>query len=297
MAGTPSGTLFEGGHFTLAARAGVGEPVSLPDGGAACALTTDTTRCCFATAVDAALAARARGERAGIGLMVGDLALTSRHPGGAWAVPPSYRAVLADAGLAEADVVVWGEAYARNQGKRRLLDAARTRDPHESYARQGWALFVGGDGATHLVSDASLEWGDDTRGAVLARGATPLCPLVFAGLKRAVFQAGWSAHVAVYSLADDPWIDVKLRAGAFAVAQLRGGRVGGQQDWLIGAAAAPRVRCWVAEELVAPGERGWDAFIAEVAHAHPGLVPLEDTWRASPTPPCGATSATSRCSG
>ncbi|MFZ5477576.1 MAG: hypothetical protein ACOZNI_12440 [Myxococcota bacterium] len=297
MAGTPAGTMFEGGHFTLAARAGVGEPVPTPDAGAACALTTDTTRRCFAIAVDAARAARARGERAGIGLMVGDLALASRPRGGAWAIPPSYRAVLADAGLAETDVVVWGEAYARNQGKRRLLDAARALDPRETYTRQGWALFAGGDGAVHLASDASIEWGDDARGAVLARGATPLCPLVFAGLKRAVFQAGWAAHVAVYALADDPWIDVKLRAGAVAVAQLRGGRVGMQEDWLIAADAAPRARRWAADELVAPGERAWDAFVAEVAHAHPGLTPLEDTWRASPTPPCGATSATSRCSG
>lgn len=301
-------TLVEGGHFTLVALrpdGGDGEPLAVPGGGSWWAGTTETTRLCLARAVEEARRVRELGRPARVGLMVGDLALPAgcRPAGGAWALPESYRAIVAAGGLAAEDVIVWGEAYARNQGKRRLLDEARRRhpDPRATYAAWGWALLHDTEGI-RLASDASLDWEGDVRAAVLTRGRSPLCPLVFAGLKRAIFQAGFARHVAIYARADDPWIDVKLRAAAAVVAQLRRGAVGEQIDWILSTAdSSPSVATWSAPDLVAAGERDWHEFLAEVREHHPGLSDpseLENPCPLTVTPsPCGAPKTTSLCSG
>jgi hypothetical protein len=271
--------LVEGGHYALARGSG-GEVIDVPGVGAASALTTDTTRETFARAADLVRTLRARGVGAELGLMVGDLALPSgaRPAGGVWALPPSYRALLGDLPAPR----VWGEAYARNQGKRRLLDEADP-DAEATYTAQGWALLRDGEHLL-LASDASLEWEGDVRAAVLGRGRSPLCPLVFAGLKRAIFQAGFQSHVAVYAAADDAWIDAKLRAAAAAFAQLYRGVSGPQVD-LIRYDGDPRVRRWDPAELRAPGELAWAEFLAEVRRHHPGAHPLEA--------PCPTTSSPS----
>lgn len=299
--------LVEGGHFTLAARpadVGGGEPVDVPGAGRWWAGTTETTRLCLALAIEEARRLRATGSTARIGLMVGDLALPAggRPAGGAWALPPSYRAMLADAGLDPGEVLVWGEAYARNQGKRRLLDEARHRHPdgRKTYAAWGWALLHDPSGI-HLASDASLDWDGDVRAAILTRGISPLCPLVFAGLKRAIFQAGYARHVAIYARADDPWIDVKLRSAAAAVAQLRLGAVGEQVDRIVlSPGSVPAEIAWGPGDLVAAGERDWSDFLAEVREHHPGASELETpcpTTAPSSRPACGATKTTFPCSG
>jgi hypothetical protein len=296
--------LVEGGHFTLAARAtGAGEPVDVPGLGRWWAGTTETTRLCLALAAAEVRGLRASGRDARLGLMVGDLALPAgRRPvGGAWALPESYRAILPEHGLAAGEIVVWGEAYCRNHGKR-LLDEARHRHAigRASYAAWGWALLHDA-GGIHLASDASLDWDGDLRAAVLTRGISPLCPLVFAGLKRVIFQAGYTRHVAIYARADDPWIDVKLRSAAAAVAQLRLGVVGEQVDRiLLSPGSTPAETCWIPSDLVAAGERDWPDFLAGVRTHLPGATELESpcpTTAPSSPLPCGATRARSPCSG
>lgn len=295
----PGPVLVEAGHYTLARTPGP-EAVLIPGFGSAAALTSPSTRATFSRALGLVQALRDAGTRADLGLMVGDLVLPAgaRPAGGAWALPPSYRALLSEAGIPADEVQVWGEAYARNQGKRRLLDEAET-NAEATYARGGWALLADGD-ARLLASDASLDWEGDVRAAVLARGPVPLCPLVFAGLKRALFQAGYQAHVAIYALADDPWIDVKLRAAAAAFSQLTRGPVGPQVDLLLrDSSAAARPRVWNPDELREPGERPWPAFLAELRHYHPGVHPLESPCPTPPppsAPPCPPGTASSRCS-
>ena len=273
--------LVEGGHYSIGATPSAdGELLELPDGRRCTAMTTESTQACFATAAREALRLRAHGTPARIGLLVGDLALPgeSRPSAGSWALPPSYRTILAEAGLTPEDVSIYGEAYARNQGKRRLLDEvlARSEPPEETYRREGWALFHGDRDEICIASDASLDWEGDVRVAMLARGPTPLCPLIFAGLRRAVFQAGFGIHWAVYAIADDHLIDRKLRAAAAAVAQLRGGRVGAQKDTLfLASQAQPALqRTWELDELVAPGERPWSTFVECVRAHHPQFHPF-----------------------
>jgi len=276
--------------------------IDVPGMGRWWAETSETTRRCVAAAAEEVQSLRAVGTVARLGLMVGDLALPAgkRASGAAWGLPATYQAVLREHDLSAADVVIWGEAACRNLGRRRLLDAARHRyaSGRASYATWGWALLRAGDGI-RLVSDASLDWDGDVRAAVLTRGPAALCPLVFAGLKEAIFRAGFSRHVAIYARADDPWIDVKLRAAAAAVAQLRLGDVGEQVDRiLVGTGLAAST--WSAADLVAPGERAWADFLAEVREHSPGASELEN-----PCPPmapssqtaCGATKTTSPCSG
>lgn len=283
-----SAILIEGGHYTIAPMRGgtlaepsvEGEVLSTPAGVACEAKTTPSTRACFAAAVEATLQLRARGFGAELGLLVGDLALPpgARPMGGTWALPASYRAILASAALAPDCVRVYGEAYARNQGKRRLLDEelARLRPAVDTYGSQGWALFRGEREEICLASDASLDWEGDVRVAMLARGPAPLCPLVFAGLKRAIFRAGFRAHVAYYAVADDALIDRKLRAAAAAAAQLTGGRVGLQASRLfLASLEAPAVAIsWTATELTTPGELPFPQFVEAVRAHHPGAEPL-----------------------
>lgn len=240
--------LVEGGHFSLARD---GTP-----------LLSETTTGTFRAAAIEVAALRRAGCDAAVGLMVGDLALPGTRPaGGPGAVPPEYREVLAEVGLTLADLRVWTESYARNQGKRRLLDEARLRhDPAGSYVAEGWALFVSAGGELQLVSDASLGWDGDVHAAVVARGGHPLCPLVFAGLKRAIFQAGFGTHVSHYALADDHWIDVKLRAGAAAVAQLRHGRAGAQVDRIHGPGPVPRIATGMPPSSSVPARRPGSGF-------------------------------------
>ena len=281
--------LVEGGHYTLGRG---GAPV-----------LSETTIWTFARAAAEVAELRRADRAATVGLMVGDLALPSgrRPAGGDWAVPDAYRPALDAAGLTLADVQVWTESYARNQGKRRLLDAARRdHDPRQTYAAEGWAFFVTSSGELNVVSDASLAWDGDLHGAVVTRGVSPLCPLVFAGLKRAVFQAGFPVHVAHYALADDAWIDEKLRAAAAVAAQLRRGNVGMQIDRLYRVGPDPHDRTWDPRELVAPGEEPWEAFLASVRSVRPDLSPLdrmETIWKPKPDPECTLPSGTSRCSG
>lgn len=176
-------------------------------------------------------------------------------------------------------MIVLGEAYCRNQGKRRVLDEARVRaaDPVRTYREGGWALLADA-GGLRLVSDASLDWDADVRSVTLTRGAAPLCPLVFAGLKRWLFQRGYTEHVAVYALADDAWIDGKLRGGATALAQLWPGPVGAQVHRLLWADAFVDERIDRAD-VVAPGERTWDEFFEAARRLHPGLCRIEEaTW-------------------
>ncbi len=304
--------MVEGGHYTLgpvAEREGGGERdgvevVDVPTVGSWCARTSETTQLCFALAAAEVHRLRAAGRAADVGVMVGDLAIPAgtRQPGGAWALPPSYLAILRDNELSPDDVVVWGEAYARNQGKRRLLDEARARHPSAAatYAAFGWALLHDAEGI-RLASDASLEWDGDVRTATLTRGAAPLCPLVFAGLKRAIFNSGYARHIAIYARADDAWIDAKLRAAAVTVAQLRPGGAGEQIDWIVLTPGnAPAENTWCPADLVAPGERAWSEFLAAVAHHHPGTSELETpcpTATNSPPSTCGVTKTTSLCSG
>jgi hypothetical protein len=293
-------TLFEGGHFTLAVEAAGGERVTLPDGSPWWAATTDTTRACFADAVD-----EARRSDGDVGLLVGDLRVPSgrRPAGGDWAIPASYRRILKAAGLGLDRVRVWGEAYARNQGKRRLLDPALDRgvDPRETYAAHGWALMSHDDGGVRLVSDASLDWDGELRAAVLTRGVAPLCPLVFAGLRRAVRQAGYARHVAIYALADDAYIDVKLTAGVVAAAQLGGALP--TQILRLDYAGTAIERGFEAAELVGPGALAWDRFLDEIRRVMPGLRPLdteERAWRRLQKGPANASctpTPDSRCSG
>lgn len=297
---TPPPVLVEGGHYTLC-PAGDGERVDVPGFGTWVANATDTTRRCFALACDEVRALRTAGARASVGLMIGDLALPPerRPPAGSWALPPSYSGLLADHGLAVDDVRIWGEAYARNQGKRRLLDAARGlgRPGRETYLSSGWALFYD-EGVTRLASDAALDWDGELRSAALARGTAPLCPLVFAGSKRAIFQAGFGTHVAIYAYADDAYIDVKLRAGAAAVAQLWRHPVGAQIDRLV-VGATVTTSAWPRDELVAPGESDWPAFLAAVRSIHRHAIPLEEACPtpAAPPPSCPPGKTNSHCSG
>lgn len=299
--------MVEAGHYTLHSRGSEAdtEAVDVPGAGAWRAATSDTTRASFARAADEVVRLRACGEAARLGMMVGDLALAggARPAGAAWALPQSYRAILSSRGLSDADVNVWGEAACRNLGRRRLLDAARHRHASAplSYAAWGWALLWDADGI-RLASDASLEWDGDVRAAVLTRGVAALCPLVFAGLKEAIFRAGYRRHVAIYARADDPWIDVKLRAAAAAVAQLRLGNVGDQVDRiLVGTGWTDAT--WSPADLVAPGELEWPDFLAEVRAHHPGASELETPCPSNPPLPnrpfsaCGATKTTSLCSG
>ncbi|MES2642473.1 MAG: hypothetical protein V4850_23520 [Myxococcota bacterium] len=234
--------LVEGGHYSLGRD---GAPV-----------LSETTIRTLAGAAAEVVAIRRSGGSATLGLLVGDLALPagSRPPAGEWAVPHPYREVLLGAGLDLTDLRVWTESYARNQGKRRLLDEARRRhDGPRTYAAEGWAFFVGHSGELTVVSDASLDWDGDLHGAVVTRGVSPLCPLVFAGLKRAVFQAGFTRHVAHYALADDAWIEEKLRAAAAIAAQLRGGRVGTQIDRLYRVGPDPHDRTCAPARARRPG--------------------------------------------
>ena len=304
----PSGpVMVEAGHYTLVARGTEAhEAVDVPGAGRWWGTTTDTTRLTLALAAAEVRRVREAGRWARVGLMVGDLALRSgaRPLGGPWALPESYRSILVAHGLDDPDdVVVWGEASVRNLGKRRLLDVARHRHGSgaATYAAWGWALLHDADGI-RLASDASLEWEGDVRAAVLTRGLTALCPLVFAGLKEAIFRAGYGRHVAIYARADDAWIDVKLRAAAAAVAQLRLGAVGEQVDRiLVGAASTDTT--WSAAELVVPGELDWPDFLAAVRAHHPGVSELENPCPPTtprplpPTSACGAMKTTSPCSG
>ena len=276
--------LVEGGHYTLAVgpqSEEQGEPIVLPDDRCCTALTTPTTRRCFEAAVAEVRLFREQGIPATVGLLVGDLALPaeSRPPGGPWALPMSYLEILKAARVAPEEVRVYGEAYARNQGKRRLLDLAFARriPPEKSYRDQGWAFFRS-DGVDQLcmASDASLDWEGEVRAAMLLRGRTPLCPLVFAGLKRAIFQAGFRTHWAFYAVADDHIIDRKLCAAAATITQLRAGRVGLQMDSLfLSSVEAPALkRSWHVDELVAPGERTWPEFVDAVRAYHPQFLPV-----------------------
>lgn len=277
-------TLVDGGHFTLAPPGGLGEAVTDPAGARWSAGSTETTGACFAEAARLVQERRRAGDAAQLALLVGDLVVPAgeRHEGGSWALPPSYLDLLRAAALGPEDVVVLGEAYCRNQGKRRVLDAARANaaDPERTYAEQGWALLAD-DHGLRLVSDASLDWDADVRSVALTRGAAPLCPLVFAGLKRWAFQRGYAAHVAVYALADDGWIDQKLRGGATALTQLWPGPVGAQVHRLLWADAFVDDEIDRAE-LLAPGELPWGAFFERAQRVHPGLCRVEEArWSAS----------------
>jgi hypothetical protein len=305
----PNGpVLIEGGHYTLAdARVAAGDLVNLPGGQRYAAPMTPTTIRCFAEAARQVALLRATGTGAAVGLMVGDLGVPAgqRPPGGAWAIPETYRRVLTAHGLGTRDVHVWGEAYARNQGKRRILDeSVRLHpSPRRTYERYGWALMVGEDGGIRLVSDASLDWDGAAKCAVLTRGDSPLCPLVFAGLRRAVMQAGFRTHVAVYALDDDGWIDVKLRAGAVAAAQLTRGSLPDQVLRVSFAEIPPREERWYARDLLCAGEAPWEEFLKMVLRVLPDSRPLdaqERAWRqarkASATATCSS-SGSSPCSG
>ncbi len=296
-------TLVDGGHYTLLPLGYTGERVALPDGTSWVAGTTPGTRASWAEAVAQVVARRGRGEPARLALMVGDLALPpgSRPRGGPWAIPPSYLVALGD--LDPEDVVVLGEAFCRNQGKRRLLDPVRDRGapPERTYEQQGWALLADGSGL-RLVSDASLDFDGDLRVVALTRGSAPLCPLVFAGLTRWAFRSGYTAHVAVYALCDDPHIDIKLRAGATAAAQLLGGAIGPQAHRIAWSEGQSFVEDrFDPADLVGPGQRDWIEFYELARRAHPGLCRIEEaTW----SPPsatlkaCGTSgSPSSPCSG
>lgn len=314
----PRPIMVEAGHYTLSSRGNDAETeaVDVPGAGRWRGATSETTRRCFALAAEEVRRLRAAGSPARLGLMVGDLALPggSRPTGASWAVPGSYRALLVERGLdADADVDVWGEAACRNLGRRRLLDVARHRNVPgaASYAAWGWALLRDADGI-RLASDASLEWDGDVRAAVLTRGLAALCPLVFAGLKEAIFRADYRRHIAIYARADDPWIDVKLRAAAATVAQLRLGTVGEQMDRIL-AGSGWTDATWSAADLVAPGELDWPDFLAAVRSHHPGVIDLASALpntapetacppsaprpASRPTSACGATKTTSPCSG
>lgn len=270
----PGPVLVEGGHYTLD-QDPQGEEIVLPDGTRWQAATTETTLQTFALAANEVATLRRLGTPARLGLLVGDIGLPRLRPSlGSWAIPASYRAVLDDTGLTDADTTVCGEAVVRNLGSR-LLRAARRRRPEQTYAEEGWALFQD-DALWRLASDASLEWEGDQRTAVLARASHPLCPLVFAGLKRAAFQAGFRTHVAIYAVPDDPWIDVKLRAAAAATAQLLRGPAGLAMDRLIrGPGLGLSERSWSRSDLVGPGERAWPEFLADLQRSHPGARPVE----------------------
>jgi hypothetical protein len=290
--------LIDAGHYTLRARAPSGEPIQPPGGWSWVAATTDTTRGCFEAGVCEIELRRSRGERADLALMIGDLALPAGHREmGPWMIPGSYREILAAHGLEPACVRILGEAYCRNQGKRRLLDEVRTRglSPEQTYAEQGWALLADAIGL-RLVSDASLEWDGDLKVVALTRGSdVPLCPLVFAGLKRWVFRQGYTEHTAIYALADDPYVDVKLRAAATAVVQLQGGRAGEQIHRLLEGIEER----FSPQELVGPGAMGWSRFFSRAQGAHPGLCRIEEAeWSPLAERACGTRGKTSsRCSG
>jgi len=295
--------LVDGGHYTLRPAEAPGEPVVSPDGTRWSGTVTDTTCATLRAAAREVQALRGRGSRADLALMVGDLAVPAglRAPGGPWALPAPYREILAAEGLAPAEVRVLGEAFCRNQGKRRLLDEARARAPapERTYAEQGWALLADPVGL-RLASDAALEWDAEVRVVALTRGPAPLCPLVFAGLKRWAFRNGYDVHVACYALDDDPYVDAKLRAGAAAVAQLLGGAVGEQIHRIASASGAVTEERFAPDELVAPGECTWDVFFARARAAHPGICRIEEapwrsTWPAAAA--CGTSGgASSRCS-
>lgn len=269
--------LVEGGHYTLNLEACPGaEAITLPGSGAAWAWTSPTTIQTFALGVREVVGLRARGVAAALGLLVGDLALARgrRPPGGAWALPGSYLQILGASGLDPAEVCVWGEAHARNQGKRRLLDIA-SRDAPATYAREGWALLQDGE-HVRLLSEASLDWDGELRAAVLAKGHTPLCPLVFAGLAWAIARGGFRTHLAYYALPDDGWIDVKLRSAATAFAQLSPGEPGTQIHALVAEVGqSPIFRTLRREDLVGPGERPWAEFFAEVRSIYPDIQLME----------------------
>ena len=299
--------LVEGGHFTLTRGEWPGaERVVLPDGTPWTAPTTDTTRACFSRAIDEALALRARGVDANVGLMVGDLAIPAglRPKEGPWALPASYRELLAAAALPADAVVIWGEAYARNQGKRRLLDDVLRRmpSPEQTYRDHGWALMATEDATLCLVSDHSLDWDGDMRAAVLARGSTPLCPLVFAGLRRAAWQAGYGEFVAIYSPADDAEIEIKLRSACAAFCQLSGHALDQENRLHLTSEFCDRQR-YPASELDSPGILDWEQFVAGARAWRPDLRPLnalEREWlrkeRQRDPRTCGTTGA-SLCSG
>lgn len=259
----PVPALLEAGHYTLTGAKG-GETVFLPSGEAWGAATSETTRRTFAMAAAEVARLRHHGETARLGLLVGDLGLPHPRPGpGAWAIPPSYGDILDEAGIDPDDVLVWSESYARNLGGR-MLSAARGRPPERTYQHEGWALLEH-EGVWRLASDASLEWEADQRAVALERAGRPLCPLVFAGLKRAVFRAGFKAHVAFYAIPDDPWIDVKLRTAAAAAAQLSRGARGLAVDCILWSSTLGMLqRRWPPGELVGPGERRWPEFLREL---------------------------------
>ncbi len=296
------GALVDGGHYTLYRAGTPGEPVVLPDGRSWTAATTPTTRAMFRAAAHEVVARRAAGDRADLALLVGDLALPAgERSAGAWGLPPSYREELAGVGLAAEEVVVLGEAFCRNQGKRRLLDDVRRAGaaPERTYETQGWALVADPVGL-RLVSDVSLDWDAEVKAVALTRGTTPLCPLVFAGLKRWAFTRGYAEHVAIYALTDDAYIDSKLRAGATAAAQLLGGRVGPQVHHVCWEDGEFPVERLLPDELVAPGERPWAEFWARAQVLHPGLCRIEEaTWTARPrrASGCETGSPSSPCSG
>lgn len=278
------GTLVDGGHFTLTRPVTGSAHVTAPDGEQWGAAITDTTCASLEEAAREVQYLRAAGGPATLALMVGDLVVPPgrRHRGGAWAIPAAYLEILQSLGVDPDEVVVLGEAYCRNQGKRRVLDEARTRaaDPERTYAEQGWALLADATGL-RLVSDASLDWDADVKSVALTSGAAPLCPLVFAGLKRWIFRRGFTRHVAVYALADDPWIDAKLRGAATALAQLWQGPVG-EQIHRVRWADVPRVERVERADVVSPGELSWDEFYAQAKRAHPGLCRVEEArWSVS----------------
>jgi hypothetical protein len=301
--------MVEGGHFTVAGSGASNESVVCPDGSVWHALTSASTRACFRDAIREARALGESGIVAQVGLLVGDLALPGgeRPVGGLWAVPPSYRSIANEEGFDLDGLRVWGEAYARNQGKRRLLDEVlhRDPDPQQTYAQFGWALVRDEDGGLSIASDASLEWDTDIRAAALTRGPAPLCPLVFAGLKRAIHQAGFRTHVALYALEDDCWIEAKLRAGATAFAQLNGGRAPLHVQRVRFASGQLHEEICDARELVAPGQLDWTAFVRDLERLLPGRSPYhrsDKTWQPTATEPAPcqpprSRARASRCSG
>jgi hypothetical protein len=289
--------LIDAGHYTLWPMKQGGERISLPDGDTWAAATAYTTRACFEAGVCELTLRRRQGESAALALMVGDLGLPAgRREMGPWMIPGSYREILAQHGLLPDEVKVLGEAFCRNQGKRRLLDEARARaaSPEQTYTEQGWALLADEVGLK-LVSDASLQWEGDLKAVALTRGSdVPLCPLVFAGLKRWAFRQGYTEHVAIYALADDPYIDVKLRAAAAATAQLQG-RAGEQLHRLIEGIEERFTQL----ELVEPGSMSWSRFWSRARALHPGLCRVEEAaWSRRAERACATGGkASSRCSG
>jgi hypothetical protein len=272
---SPGRALIDAGHYTLHPGYPGGEPLQGPAGGSWVAATRDTTRACFEAGLLELERRRGRGERADLALLVGDLALPAGcREAGAWMIPGSYRDILAAHGLGPEDVRILGESFCRNQGKRRLLDEARARgqNPEQTYTEHGWALLADAVGLK-LVSDFTLEWEGALKAVALTRGTdVPLCPLIFAGLKRWLFRQGYTEHLAIYALADDPYVDVKLRGAAAATAQLQNGRAGEQVHRLLEGIEER----FEPSELVAPGSMSWSRFFSRARGLHPGLCRIEE---------------------